>query len=264
MSWYKKGEDGYQEVVSRQQLEEEERSRRVIRFWLREGERAKVTFLDDEGFFYQEHHLKLRGRWGNFFTCPADFSECPICESGERASSVAAFTIIDHTPYVIRNGPNKGKTVQHTKKLLVVKRAALHKLMDRKRKLAKDGGLKLGVFELARFSAQECNTGEQFDYLGKRIPLDKLKTLAPKGVDPDEWVKPFDYMTILAPLSTDDLRLVAKQSVFGADVGSPASASAAPVVGDDDLFGEETETAASGGAEEESSEEGEVSLEDLL
>jgi len=219
MSWYKKGDEGYQALREREEHEAEERSRRVFRVWLREGEKGKFTFLDNDGFFYKEHNLKLRGKWGNFFTCPGDYTECPLCDSGERASSVAAFTVIDHRPYEVKHGPDKGKIRKNVKKLLVVKRGALHKLMDRRQKLG-EKGLLYGVFEFARFSATECNTGEQFDFLGKRFSPDKLKTLAPKGADPDEWIKPFDYFELLAPRSVEELRKVVGQVVVGADSGT--------------------------------------------
>ena len=52
-----------------------------------------------------EHQLYLDGKWGNYFTCLRQMGKtCPICESGDNASQVAVFTIIDHSVWKDKGG----------------------------------------------------------------------------------------------------------------------------------------------------------------
>src|SRR5947209_7977676 len=90
-----------------------EQQGKLYRFWLKDNEEARITFIDGElnadGYLtpprWYEHNLFLNGSWNNYFVCPEKTlpeskDSCPICESGDRPSLVAAFTIIDHRTYV--------------------------------------------------------------------------------------------------------------------------------------------------------------------
>jgi len=167
------------------------------RFWIPAEKSAKMTFLDGEGFYMWEHNLKLRGKWNNFYTCLQDFSNCPLCDSGDKASHVCVFSIIDHTPY---ESKKYKRIVKNQKKLLVIKPKALAKLKLKRDKKA-DGDLTLAAFEVTRTDADAPNTGDDFEFLG-RLTKEKLAKLIPAELSAEErkvWLDPFDYVTLFEP-----------------------------------------------------------------
>lgn len=199
--WYKSGEAGYEEAKRKQ--EEAKNAYGPMRFWLKPGTSAKVTFLDTEGFYFSEHNLKVDGKWGNYYTCMKDFSECPLCDMGDRPSYVCAYTIIDHSEFETK----QGKKIKNQKRLLVVKPAVMNKLARRRETL--EGNLQYGLFLFSRDGAQECSTGEDIEFI-KRLSRDDLLRFKPtdsKQSD-DEFLAPFDYRKLFAPKPVDELRKI--------------------------------------------------------
>ena len=224
--WYKTGGDGYEK--SKQLEEERAASYGPSRFWLKPGTSAKVTFLDTEGFYFHEHNLKINGKWGNFYTCLKDFNECPICESGDTSGYVCAYTIIDHSEY---ESQKSGKIFKNQKRLLVVRPAVMNKLARRRESL--EGNLTHGLFLFSRDKKEECNTGEDIEFL-KRLPVESILKFKPKegNISDEDWLKPFDYMQLFAPKSVDELRkIVGQNPPVGADNYSAREATAAVVHG---------------------------------
>ncbi len=204
MNWFLKGD----EALKRLKELEEERSQGYgpSRFFLKPKTGTKITFLDSEGFAFLEHHMKVDGRWGNFFTCLRDFSECPLCETGDRSYFVMAWTIIDHSKYI---SERTGREYRNTKKLFVAKSAVVNKLVRRRE--AAGGDLTGCVFEIHRDKKEECATGEDIEFV-KRLSAEELMKLAPEGVDPAEWIKPFNYAELFRPKSVEELRRIAGTS----------------------------------------------------
>lgn len=65
-------------------------------FWLKDGESAKIQFLQDEPFCYDAHSVK--DRKGNWNTVPcqlATHKHCTLCSDGVKLTWRAAFKIID-------------------------------------------------------------------------------------------------------------------------------------------------------------------------
>lgn len=227
----KTGDAGYEQA---KQYQEEQKSKYgPSRFFLKPGKSAKLTFLDSGGFYNMEHSLKINGKWGHFFTCRAEFSECPLCESpslNSKPSYVCAYTVIDHTGYTDKDG----KEHKNVKRLLVVKPRVMDKLARRKQSM--EGDLTLGCFEVSRDSADECSTGEDFSFL-KRLTVEELTKVMPQGLkNPDgssmtaeQWLQPFDYMKLFAPKSVEELRSIAGTgapmgagSTSASDIGRPS------------------------------------------
>lgn len=211
-SWYSVGDD----VFARLEQFEKERdsSNGPMRFFIRPGSSAKITFLDSAGFGFLEHNLKLDGRWGNYFTCLRDFSECPICEAGFRPSFVVAWTIIDHSKYV---SERTLKEYRNTKKLFVAKQAVINRIKRRRESL--DGDLTFALFDIRRDKREECSTGEDIEFI-KRLTKEELLKFKPEGISEDDWIQPFDYFKIFEPKSVDFLRqLMRAGSPIGAEDG---------------------------------------------
>lgn len=207
-SWFQRGNEGFQR--SQKIAEDMANSAKPFRVWLPVGERTNLTFLDGDGFFFYEHQLKINGDWKNWFTCLKDFSECPLCDSGDTPSYVAAYTVIDHSEYVSKK---TGKKVKNQKKLLVTKGPVHDKWA---RRIEENGDLTYCVYSCARDRKNECNTGEDITFR-KRLSREEILKFKPEGVDDEEWLKPFDYMEVFKPLSVDELRNIVGQAPVGSE-----------------------------------------------
>lgn len=222
--WYSKGDDGFNKA---QQIQEEAQSQYgPMRFWLKPQSSAKITFLDTEGFYFNEHNLKINGKWGNYYTCTKDFSECPLCDSGDRSGYVCAYTVIDHSEYITKSG----KTIKNQKKLLVVRPSVMNKLARRREAL--DGNLTHHVFLFTRDKKEECSTGEDIEHIKLLSKADVLKFKpADSKMSDEEFLAPFDYMKLFAPKSVEELRRISGQTApVGADsYACPSESSGGPL-----------------------------------
>ena len=201
--WYQTGNTGYER--SKQIQEEQQAQYGPMRFFIKPGNSAKLTFLDTEGFYFNEHNLKINGKWGNHFTCRKDFSECPLCDSGDRSGYVCAYTVIDHSEYETKNG----RKVKNQKKLLVVRPAVMNKLARRREAL--EGNLTYGLFLFSRDKKEECATGEDIEFI-KRMEQSNLLKFKPANMSDEEFLAPFHYMKLFAPKSVEELRKIVGQA----------------------------------------------------
>lgn len=144
------------------------------RFWCPVGEDRKITFLDgnadEDGLLdtpmFHEHSIVVNGERQTFVCTSEAEGYCPICAMGNDAKSslVSALTIIDHTPHTVKQGPNAGKVIQHTRKLFVPKKQTIRLLS----KIAvKRGGLAGATFDVSRTGDKAASVGDQFDFVEK-------------------------------------------------------------------------------------------------
>lgn len=206
--WFVTGEEAFKRA---QQYAEEIKNNNSMpmRFFLKPGQTAKVTFLDTHGFGFMEHNLKLNGRWHNYFTCRRDFSECPLCDAGDRPSFVVAWTVIDHSKYT---SERTGQTYSNKKKLLVAKQSVVMKIKRRMASKELGGDLTYAVFAFTRDGLKEAATGEDIEFI-KRLSKEEVLKFCPEGTSPEEFLKPFDYKELFLPKSVEELRRI---------VGEPA------------------------------------------
>lgn len=179
---------GAESVAMAKQAEAEKQKRmeeqgKMFRFWIKPKEEARITFVDGEvsaeGFLcpprYYEHNLFLNGSWNNYFVCPEKTNpdahdSCPICESGDRPSLVALFTIIDHRQY---KSEKTQKIYLNTRKIL----AAKPKTFEILNKLAqKFGGLAGHTFDVSRTDDKDASVGSVFIPIETKS-VDELKKL---------------------------------------------------------------------------------------
>lgn len=178
VSWMKTGAASAK-VAEKEQAEAQVRREQqgtTWRFFLKEKEEARITFVDGDlqesevGLIlapprYYEHNLQIGGKWGHTFVCPqktmpeAGYS-CPICEAGDRPSLVALFTIIDHREVKGK----EDKVYKDNKRLLVAKTVTMELLT----KIAlKRGGLAGATFDVSRMGDNSAAVGSMFDFLEK-------------------------------------------------------------------------------------------------
>lgn len=229
MSWMKKGADAAAafELDAQEQQMKYEQSKKTWRFWIKEGEEARITFVDGgltkEGFLdvvsFKEHRLLRNGSWNNFFVCTKETEGvCPICEDGDLPARVALFTVIDHRKVTGKKKAADGSSItyQDVPKLFVAKTDTLKLLtsMGQKR-----GGLQGCTFDVMRIGNRAPSVGSQFDFIEKQA-LTLLKTKYFKVEDGKKVTlfKPLDYEKEITYLSADELR----QLGFGTILGSHA------------------------------------------
>lgn len=176
-----------QKAAAEQEARREQQGK-AFRFWMREKEEARITFVDGalatEGDLagrllpprFWEHNLFLNGSWNNFFVCPEKTvpdanDKCPLCESGDRPSLVALFTIIDHRQ--VQSTKDKNKTYKDTKKLLVAKPQTFELLLKH---ALKRGGLAGCTFDASRVGDKSASVGSMFDFVEKK-PIEELQKL---------------------------------------------------------------------------------------
>jgi|GEM_PF-1913309 len=204
MSWLKKGKAAHQAFDLEEAKAEKARaeSGKLFRFFMAPDEERKITFLDgdldEEGMldipmFYQ-HRLKLNGQWQNF-VCVSDQEPCPICEKGDsRAALVGVMTVLDHTPYKIKNGPNAGKLIKNSKKLFVATRQTIKKLS---KKATKHDGLTGCTFEVARTGDKDPAVGSDFEFV-EQLDADALAAtygLKEEDLQPGNYAEEIVYHT---------------------------------------------------------------------
>jgi hypothetical protein len=154
-SWFKRGDEGWDQAKANEEAAKQRRaSKGPIRFWLDNDQSAKLTFLDTPDFFIAEHNLKIGGKWFNYFTCRGDIGTCPLCEAGDRPSFNIVGSVINHKPYVDK----EGNTHSNQKQLFVARGKAMEHL---KKQIARREDLEFAVYELSRGSSNtECSTGK--------------------------------------------------------------------------------------------------------
>ena len=104
------------------------------RFWLKEGEKSEIVFLDgnDDGFRILEHNFEINGRFGNTLTCTEGFypGVCQLCELAKRRgkkgtrSTVSFFTILDLKPWT----DSDGNVHAFSRRLLPLKRETMARI----------------------------------------------------------------------------------------------------------------------------------------
>lgn len=181
-SWLKSGEEskklaeGYEE--EREQLDKQYAL--PFRFFIGKGETTQITFidgdLDEDGVLtpprWYEHSLQVAGKMTHYIcpvkTNPEGGGVCPLCESGDRATLVAAFTIIDHTTGKSRDGKTEYKD---RVKLMIVKPIVFDLLAYNAKR---NGGLSCTRFEVARLGDKASAQGDVYTVLEK-LPRQKLR-----------------------------------------------------------------------------------------
>jgi len=167
---FDRGASGFQKAKKKQQRQQEEYDRKKntpYDFRIKPGEEAEVVILDDkEPFFISLHKVKnAQGRWEDA-VCIADTGvACPLCSStGKEGSYCMILTVLDKRPYKIQNGPNAGKVIKNSRKLMMVKGRNLPKF-ERQYKRTKGNWRGLRV-HCSRAGDKEAAIGEDLEFLG--------------------------------------------------------------------------------------------------
>jgi len=183
MSWLTQGASSAAALQQEKVKQEARRNEtgKMYRFRLKEGEEARITFVD--GFLapdgmnkgcltfasYHEHTIQANGGWHNYVCLHGQGDmHCPLCEEGNRSSFVGALTVIDHREVTSKDGT---KTYKDQKRLFVAKSTTLQMLTQL---AAKRGGLAGCTFDVYRTSKTDASVGNIFDFIEKN-DVEELK-----------------------------------------------------------------------------------------
>lgn len=204
--WYYNPDEA--EELLKKQKEEQEARRKLrgpMRWFLKKGSEGLLTFVDTPRFYLKEHNLKLDGKWGNFVTCIKEiYGQCPACDQKLYPSLVLMATVISHVPYT---STREGKTYNHQKMIIAIKGAAMEKI--RRQIKRREGDLRFCQFSVARgMSDTEAATGEDWEFEDRIHPKTLLEYKPPEAADqtPEQWLTPFNYAELCAPMSANEMR----------------------------------------------------------
>lgn len=198
--WWMSGSEATEEAL----VEQERNKRQPLRFWLRADETKEIVFLDDAGFAFYEHNLKINGRWGNHYTCirGIDARGCPLCNhfgstgAGKRYL-VTLRSVIDLTPFDTRDGEHR----EWSRKVLAAK-TRTNKTLERKRKTR--GSLIGAKYSVTRTDAKVENCGDDFEFV-EEIDLGRFRYMD-KHEKVEKPIEPVDYAEVYKPLDYTVLR----------------------------------------------------------
>ncbi len=199
---FKRGAAGFDVARKKREAQEAEYERKKntpYGFRIKPGDEAEVVLLDDgEPFFVSLHKVKHNGRWEDEVCIEDTGVRCPLCEDlGKSGSYTMVLTCLDRRPYKVQKGPNAGKTIKNSKKLLFVKGRNLPKF-ERQYKGKANGNFR-GIKLLCRRDGEkEAAMGEDLEFLGRV----KESALVKFGDN----AKPADYETIFKMPTAKELR----------------------------------------------------------
>lgn len=186
--WYKRGAAGAAEVdkYEKEMQEKWDEGNKMYRYWMNEGENARVTFIDGnldaeghlDSIIFREH--RFRGGEGKppiFRTCTAELEPCPMCEDGNDAYIVAALTVIDHRQFTT----SKNKTYQYQRRLYMATKNTFKKLQHY---ATQHDGLAGCTFDIARIGENSPRVGSDFTFVQKDSIEDLQETFMEEVTDP--------------------------------------------------------------------------------
>lgn len=195
------GYDSLDEIEKRFEENKAGRKNSAWRFFMKEGETKRLIFLTDDPPIIDEHQLKLDGKWGNHYTCLKNLGEtCPLCEAGDRPSTVGFYAIIDRTEFTKKDN-TKGRDVV---RVLAAKFSSL-KLF--KKYSQKYKGLVGIEFEVDRTGDKSPNIGNMYTKEATHTVADIEKILGGKSADEvipnwEEYLAPKDADALEAIITT--------------------------------------------------------------
>ena len=175
-------------IVAQEEAKAEERrsaANRMRSFKLDYDADCQITFLDGkldaDGVLdiprYYEHVIQIGGDWKNI-VCTAEIEPgdpCPICAMNteqSRRALVGVMTVIDHSKYTVKKGPNAGKVYTNQRKLFIAKEQTL-KTLNKLASKPERNGLAGCTFDVSRGpeNTHAPKVGSSFDFVTKHKTL---------------------------------------------------------------------------------------------
>ena len=188
--------------------EKRERSFGVRRFFMETGTSRDLIFIDEGGFWINEHgNIQVGGRWQET-PCPGQQAGCPFCASGKDPYRVYFFTVVD-----LCYRDKKGNSHFNQKKIYPIKPESMKMLLE---KMKSWGGLKGKQVRVSRVGQQSPNSGNGFELAMENgvVLKPNYQQIAAQANDPKFW-QPFDYAQLYTPLPKPELDRMYQLSMQG-------------------------------------------------
>lgn len=174
----------------------------IWRYFMKAGETRTVLVLTDDPPIIEEHNLKINGKFGNTFTCLKNLKQaCPLCDAGDRPSTVGFYLVLDRTGYTSK----KGEKVTDQLRVLPAKFKSLKAF---KKFSQKYGGLRGCEFEVERSDGEAASIGDSWIKEGKLSEAEITALLTDKQQEPFADLTEF-WEKYLAPKTAKALTAVA-------------------------------------------------------
>lgn len=188
--WHMTGE----EATGAAEREYETNRRKPFRFWLKGGDSGEIIFLDEAGFAFWEHEIKIAGKW-TVVTClrGVDPKGCPMCKhfgNGHRYI-VSLRSIIDNRPFEMKNGEAR----DWSRKLLATKDRT-NKIIERRRKTR--GTLVGSKYIVTRTDGKTARCGDDFEFI-EEVDLSQFQYEDQQSKEMKQ-CEAYDYAVIFAPM----------------------------------------------------------------
>jgi len=179
VNWYSKGfEEAEAQVAANSQSFTRD-------FFLKSGDEVQFNILDDEPLNIRDHFLNGKG----WFTCIQGIGDenCPLCESGNKATNHFVFNVLDPREYTSKA---TGETYKNQVKIWRVG-ITLLRVLEKKR-------AKYGPLTKLDITISKMGQGQSVSY---DIEVDKRE----KAVKLPEEEKLYDLTEVLAPKTRKEL-----------------------------------------------------------
>lgn len=204
-----------------------------FRFRLKTGDTCEVIVLDEtpDTVAFYEHNLRKDGHFGHYESCPSEWSNCPLCSSGDNKYFAWFLTVLELRSYETKDG----KTVPYSRRLMCIKQT---QAVGFKRVLAaamkKHGTIRGVVLTLERDTVERSSSigepvlnddGQMFNILEEDELLEEYGHAAIKSKSGDVLVprngllKAFDYDALFPKPDAKD---IAKRWGLSPQAGSDA------------------------------------------
>jgi hypothetical protein len=156
-NWYTSGFGGLQAEAERQATQYG-----PSKFFLKQGAKKTIMFVDDDPCTIHEHSPKINGSWGTSYTCireayPDDVACCELMGQDTR-HFVGYFTIVDFDEWLDK----KGVLHKNEIKLLPAKFTSLKLLKSKKE--GKENRLAGRIYTVQRIAEKAPSIGDDFEY----------------------------------------------------------------------------------------------------
>lgn len=209
-------------------------TKKVVPFMIKQGTQdVPVVVLDSNDLDYavlMHSRFKLNGSWSNYVVCTkkSDPKGCPVCAVAEKPSQwFLCGSLIDRSKWTIPNGKNKGQVRTDQRRLLLITASQVDTMEMIGGKIKTWRG---ASFDVGRSEDQKSpRIGSNWFFTSHMSEQDILETFegaaATYGYTPEQYTAPFDYESILKPLSYKELTKIAEE-IRAETEGATAAATA--------------------------------------
>lgn len=218
---------GFESREDARKVEAAERTPRVQRFRLKEGEERRIILLDDEPVCIWEHTVNLGKFWDNIPCARGVFEDdprCVLCDQDSKRYWIGFLTCLDIKGYEYEDRKT-GKTVQvrNVRRLFPMKIRTLDKFARYKERR---GSLVGWEIMCSRTGQYQPSCGDDFEFIREVDVFNDKKYFWEDREGKLHAPEPYEYERIIVPLTNEQIKRKIAGGMdtsfdFGANASSP-------------------------------------------